>query len=176
MGESQTPTTKTRLRGSVTNRDEARSQLREAGDVVLVERGCLRSAIIKCPCGCEEELVINLDKRVGPAWRLYRDERGLTLYPSIWRDNGCRSHFILWHDTVFMCNDSWMTDEPPDQDLEARVLAQLPIDRCQSFEEVASSIDAIPWSALTACRALVWRGLAREGTGRFQGCFQRCSI
>src|SRR4051812_45982925 len=104
MPESRTPATKARLRGSVASRDDARPQLQEAGDVVLVERGCLRSAVIKCPCGCGEELVINLDRRVGPAWRLYRDERGLTLYPSVWRDSGCCTHFILWHDTVFMCN------------------------------------------------------------------------
>jgi hypothetical protein len=159
----------------VSSRDEARSRIKEAGDVVLVERGRPRSVVIKCPCGCGEELVINLDERIGPAWRLYRDERGLTLYPSVWRESGCRSHFIIWHDALFLCDGDWTTDEPTDPQFEERVVAQLLADRCRSFEEVASSIGAIPWSVLAACRELARRGLVREGIGRFRGCFQRCS-
>jgi hypothetical protein len=169
------PANSVRWRGSVARRDEARPFLVSPGDVVLVERGCPRSLVIKCPCGCGEELVINLDGRVGPAWRLYRDKRGLTLFPSVWRESGCRSHFIVWHDTVFMCNADWVTEELADQQFEGRVLSELPTDRCRSFDEVANAMNEIPWSVLTTCRALVRRGLVREGTGKLQGCFQRCS-
>jgi Family of unknown function (DUF6527) len=176
MSERQTPASRTRWRGSVATRDEARSLLQEAGDVVLVERGRPRSVIIKCPCGCGEELVINLDERVGPAWHLYRDERGLTLYPSVWRESGCRSHFVIWHDALFLCEGDWRVDEPTDPHFEERVLAHLPKDQLRSFEETAFSIGAIPWSVLAACRELARRGLVREGMGRFRGCFQRCSV
>src|SRR5437867_10955077 len=103
------PANKARWRGSVVSRDDARPFLVASGDIVLVQRGRPRSVIMKCPCGCREELVINLDDRVGPAWRLYRDKRGLTLFPSVWRDSGCRSHFIVWHDTILMCNLDWTT-------------------------------------------------------------------
>jgi hypothetical protein len=173
MNARQIRATRTQLRGVVASRDEARSWLREAGDLVLVQRGCPRSAIMKCPCGCGEELVINLDERVGPAWRLYRNERGLTLYPSVWRESGCRSHFIVWHDAVFMCDGDWTAETPNDPDFEVRVLAGLPMDRFCSFDELACSIGAIPWSVLATCRKLVRQRLAREGLGRLQDCFQR---
>src|SRR5689334_15444381 len=116
------PVNKVRWCGIVASRDDARPLLQKAGDVVLVERGVPRSAILKCPCGCGEDLVLNLDRRLGRAWRLYRDRRGLTLYPSVWRESGCRSHFILWHDDIFMCNTRWESVELGDVSLENRIL------------------------------------------------------
>jgi hypothetical protein len=174
MSERQTPTMKARWRGIVANRDDARFHLQLAGDVVLVERGCPRSVIMKCPCGCAEELVINLDDRVGPTWRIYRDVRGLTLFPSVWRESGCRSHFIVWHDTIWMCDRELTSDEPLSKECEERVFSELPTDRCRSFDDVANAINEIPWSVLLTCRALARRGLVREGTGKLQGCFQKC--
>jgi hypothetical protein len=173
MSESQRAASKTRWRGSVTSRDDARAQLQEAGDVVLVERVVPRSVVIKCPCGCGEELVINLDERVGPAWRLYRNERGLTLYPSVWRESGCRSHFILWHDHFFMCEGDSTAEEPTDQRFEERVLSELATSRYRSFEEVAYSTGVSPWSVLATCRRLAGRGLVQDGIGRLRGCFRR---
>lgn len=167
------PAKRVRWRGTVGSRDDARQFLAAPGDVVLVERGCPRSLVIKCPCGCGEELVINLDDRVGPAWRLYRDKRGSTLYPSVWRESGCRSHFIVWHDTVLMCNQNDRMDEVPDQQLQERVLSKLPTDRYCSFDEIAYAIDEIPWSVLAACQELVRLGFAQEGVGSLKGCFQR---
>jgi hypothetical protein len=161
--------------GSVASRDEARPFLAAPGDVVLVERGCPRSLVIKCPCGCGEELVINLDNRIGSAWRLYRDKRGLTLFPSVWRESGCQSHFIIWHDAVLMCNADWITDEKMDPEFEERVFSEFTAGRCRSFDEVAKAIDEIPWSVLATCRTLARRGLLREVTGSLQGCFQRCA-
>jgi len=48
-------------------------------------------------------LVVNLDARMGKAWRLRESSRGLTLMPSVWRTSGCRSHFVLWNSTVWWC-------------------------------------------------------------------------
>jgi len=172
MLQKQQPARKVLWRGSVTSRDEARPLLHEPGDLVLVERGCPRSMIIKCPCGCGDEIVLNLDRRTGRAWRIYRDHRGLTLFPSVWRDSGCKSHFILWHDDILMCNRRW-EDDTADAELESGVLQKLAADRWQSFDEIAQSLEIIPWSVLFACRRLVRRGLAREGSGQLQGCFQR---
>jgi len=172
----QKPANRVRWRGSVANRDDARPLLVAPGDVVLVERGCPRFLVIKCPCWCSEELVINLDGRAGPAWRLYQDKRGLTLFPSIWRESGCRSHFIVWHDALLMCGGDWTAEEPTDQDFEKRVFSQLLTDRCRPFDDVAHSIGAIPWSVLAACRKLARQGLVREATGNLQGCFQRLSL
>jgi len=38
-----------------------------------------------CPDGCGERIVLNLDPRAGPAWRLYDRKEKTTLYPSVWR-------------------------------------------------------------------------------------------
>ncbi len=175
METNQKPAARARWCGGVASRDDARPFLVTPGDIVLVQRGRPRSVIMKCPCGCGEELVINLDDRIGPAWRLYRDKRGLTLFPSVWRESGCRSHFIVWHDAILMCTGDWITERPSNHELEERVLTELPIDRYRSFDEIAYAIDEIPWSVLSICRALARRGLVREGTGKLQGCFQRCA-
>ncbi len=54
-----------------------------------------------CPCGCGEIISINLMPQVAKAWRIYGDPRlGLSLWPSIWLDMGCKSHFILRNNTA----------------------------------------------------------------------------
>jgi hypothetical protein len=104
---------------------------------------------------------VNLDERSGAAWRLYDGPRGLTLYPSVWRDGGCRSHFILWHNRILWC-DRFMdaTDEPPLPDgLTAQVAAAL--DRTpRAAEAIAARLEAIPWEVAKAADELAFRGAA----------------
>ncbi len=173
MPERRERASRVRWRGSVAQRDEARSLVTEAGDLALVERGCPRFLVIKCPCNCGEELVINLDRRVGGAWRLYRRQRGLTVYPSVWRESGCRSHFIIWDDRILWCNDESSWDSVPDTALASRVVPQLPKDGQRSFEEIADVLNEAPWAVLMCCRDLVKKGLVREGSGNFRGWFGR---
>src|SRR5256885_6078872 len=94
----QTRTERVRFRGKVETRDSASSLLSQSGDAVIVERGKPRLLILRCPCGCGDDLLINLDRRAGKAWHLYQKRKRLTLYPSYWRDDGCGSQFILWND------------------------------------------------------------------------------
>ena len=84
------------LKSIVESRAEVGSQLEAPGDGVLIIREQPRWLLLKCPCGCDDEIPVNLDLRAGKAWRIYRgrDEQ-LTLFPSVWRDTGCRSHFII---------------------------------------------------------------------------------
>jgi Family of unknown function (DUF6527) len=90
-----------RFRGTVASRREASVRLKVPGDAVLVVRGRPRLLIISCPCGCGEQFPINLDSRAGPAWRLYGDRRrGLSVYPSVWRESGCESHYVIWKNDV----------------------------------------------------------------------------
>jgi hypothetical protein len=54
------------------------------------------SAALLCPCGCGEVIHISLLKDEEPSWRLYLSKtKGPSLAPSIWRTEGCRSHFFL---------------------------------------------------------------------------------
>lgn len=162
------------FRGRVERRHEADILALTPGDLVLVHRGTLRSAIIACPDGCGELLTINLDERAGPAWRLYEGRRGMTLYPSVWRDNGCGSHFIVWHDTILWCDRFERDNVEPsflDNSLVPRVKAAL-TENFRSSAELATELGEIPWEVGRACKQLVQANVAIEGTGKQRGCFR----
>jgi hypothetical protein len=167
-----------RLKGAVTSRSEAAGLLRSPGDAVIVERGRPRLLMLACPCGCGEEFPVNLDPRAGPAWRLYRDRRDrLTVFPSVWRESGCRSHYIIWGDKIFLFggrDDTFADNTTPNelQSLVSAVQQLLPRDRFVAVDELADALNAIPWDVLAASRRLVRSGLAREGIGPQRAQFQ----
>lgn len=151
-----------RFRGQVERRHEAEDLLEAAGDVVLVHRGRPRSLVFACPDGCGSELTINLDERVGRAWRLYRDRQGMTLYPSVWRDSGCEAHFIVWRDQLIWCgrgaDDGF--DFGFDRELEGSVLRCLG-DQPLSAEDLARLSGENPWEVARAADRLVAAGKAK---------------
>jgi hypothetical protein len=173
------PNSKLKLKAIVQSRRVASEQLLSPADAVLIERGTPRWLLLSCPCGCGAELSINLDSRAGPAWRLYRGRNdALTLYPSVWRESGCESHFIIWRDEVLLFgdteddfDDSLLSDEP--LPTGESVLERMPDTGMISFFEIAEGLGAVPWDVLKICRQLVRSGRAREGTGREHGSFTR---
>src|ERR1039457_1764232 len=91
------------LKSVVGSRAEAEGLLRMPGDAVLIQRGQPRWLLLKCPCGCGDEIPLKLDQRAGKSWRLDGDAKSaVTLFPSVWRDTGCRSHFIIWRDRILL--------------------------------------------------------------------------
>lgn len=157
--------------GLVEHRHEADECLHTSGQAVVVHRGIDRSLAIVCPDGCGEMLTINLDQRAGAAWRLYLEGEALSLYPSVWRNTGCRSHFIIWRSHIYWCD--WGEElDAVDSELQTRVLRALG-GTLRPYSEVAQRLNAVPWAVLSACRQLLGRGLAREGTGNQQGWFRR---
>ncbi len=158
------------LSGRADVRDAALAMLREPGDGALVVRGRPRWFILKCPCGCGDDISINLDSRTGPAWRYYQDKHGFTLFPSIWRESGCRSHFIIWANRILWFDG--YDDEPDESDLEQTVLSALNLDE-RHFAEIAQELDQIPWAVLAAARGLVRKGLAEETDREHGGWFKR---
>lgn len=170
---------KVRLRAVVSSRTEASNYLKSAGDAVLVNRGLPRLLLLACPCGCGEQLPINLDHRAGPAWRLYRGRNdALTLYPSVWRESGCESHFIIWRDQIFLFDDAEDNLDDSSQSDEAlpnheAVLERIPNTGMISFFDIAEGLGAVPWDVLRLCRQLVRSGRAREGKGNERGSFGR---
>lgn len=163
------------MRGQVEYRDAGEALIQLPGDAAIIHRGQLRSVLLKCPDGCGTTLVVNLDPRAGKAWRL--DMRGgvPTLYPSVWRDGGCGSHFIVWRGRVIWC-DRWEDgNREPDYDaaLEERTYRAFDVSRFRSAVEVAYEIDEIPWEVARAARHLVQKGRLVAGSGTHRDHFRR---
>lgn len=147
------------LEGQSDSREAALSLLHSAGDAALVNRGIPRWFLMLCPCGCAEQISINLDHRTGPAWRYYQNKHGFTLFPSVWRESGCKSHFIIWSNRILWFDGH--DDEPDDEILDESVLQALSQQE-RHFADVAFELDQIPWAVLASARRLVRRGLVQE--------------
>jgi hypothetical protein len=49
-----------------------------------------------CPCGCNSIIQLNLLQNAKPKWRLLENSKGrITISPSVWRTEGCKSHFFV---------------------------------------------------------------------------------
>lgn len=167
------------LKGIVESRAQANGKLRSSGDSVIIERGVPRLLLLKCPCGCGYEIPINLDGRAGKAWWLYRrHDSGLSLFPSVWLDSGCKSHFIIWRDKILLFDRYHDEYNPPSINIDMRTYSQTvlrawPTGRFVPFSEVAKTLGEIPWDVQQACRYLVKAGTFIEGEGQQQGMFLR---
>lgn len=167
------------LKSVVESRADVADQLTQAGDAVLIKRGQPRWLLLKCPCGCGDEIPVNLDHRAGKAWRYYRDARSqVTVFPSIWRDTGCKSHFIIWRDQIliFGGDDDDISSSPVHPDLPAlaaRILESWPAAAWCLYADVADAMGEIPWDVLDACRYLARRDSLIEGRGQRRGMFRR---
>lgn len=78
--------------------------------VYVVGRSIPLYAAMRCPCGCGETLRMNLRSEAKPSWRWYIGEAGAaTLSPSVWKRDGCRSHFFIRDGRII-----WAIDENED--------------------------------------------------------------
>lgn len=158
------------FKGEVAHRHEADELLAAPGSTALVHRGVDRAIVMTCPDGCGETLTVNLDKRTGPAWRIYNNAKGVSLFPSVWRETGCKSHFIVWQSRIYWCD--WEEDlDETDEGFEQLVMSHLPM-TFTSYTEIAEQIAAVPWAVLSACNHLTRKGLASAATGRERGQFK----
>ena len=148
------------MTGKFLSRNEAACSLKQPGQTALVERGVPRMLLMLCPCGCGDELVINLDSRSGPAWKFFQKGHSVSLFPSYWRDTKCGSHFIIWKNAIYWCD--WDDDSvwTAPADIEDKVYAMLP-DGYISYIDLAEKLEEIPWDVLQACHALVKKGRAK---------------
>jgi Family of unknown function (DUF6527) len=169
------------LRGSVASRSDTKGMLRQAGDAALVERVRPRVLVLVCPCGCGDELSINLDREAGLAWRMFLNGRVLSLFPSIWRETGCESHFIVRKNRIYLFgpreddesgewDELWYDDSTVRRDAVLNALSRRSF---ESYREIAARLDALPWDVLVVCRRLVIDGAAVEGTGVQRAQFRR---
>lgn len=84
--------------------DDVPDRLEPRRVYLVGERGNLWAAAMICPCGCNEKIELNLLKATRPCW--HADQHGdelITLSPSVWRNKGCKSHFILERGNIIWC-------------------------------------------------------------------------
>jgi hypothetical protein len=160
------------LQAQVDSRDKARQSVTQPGDAVLIVRGHPRSLVMGCPCGCGEQLTINLDSRSGPAWRFFESNGEVTLYPSVWRESGCKSHFVIWQSRIYLFGQNDFKRRR-NKKLERRVLKQLADGQPRHFADLANALDELPWSVLLACENLASDGKTRELEEPSRGTFIR---
>lgn len=168
--------TRLRDRGTVAHRHEADALLERPGDFVLVFRGVNRSAVMSCPDGCGETITINLDPRTSKAWRFYRKRNQVSIFPSVWRDTGCQSHFIVWNHVIVWCDAPKFRHEVVVDEvdlLQHRVLSTLGAD-WRHYSEIAQLLDEVPWDVDWVCRQLARHRTDVEAAGgRLLGNFRR---
>lgn len=64
------------------------------------------AAAMLCPCGCGAVIQLSLLNNESPSWTVTFDRAGLpTLSPSVWRTQGCRSHFFLRCGSIVWCRE-----------------------------------------------------------------------
>lgn len=57
-------------------------------------------AMLNCPCGCQEKIMLNLMNDVKPYWEITIKGSSFSISPSIWRTKNCESHFWLKNSKV----------------------------------------------------------------------------
>lgn len=72
--------------------------------------------LFRCPCGCNSVITLPLQQAHRPRWTLKKSQNNRPiLYPSVWRDVGCMSHFWVQDGRVYWCHN---TGTPPYSDWE----------------------------------------------------------
>lgn len=68
----------------------------EAAKLVVVRaNGKDRWVMLRCPCGCNEVVTLSVQQAHRTHWTRSGSQDRPTLHPSIWRTEGCRSHFWI---------------------------------------------------------------------------------
>lgn len=61
-----------------------------------------------CPCGCGATVQISLLNDAKPRWNLSEHEDGtISVSPSVWRKEGCCSHFFVRRGLIHWCHDRY---------------------------------------------------------------------
>ena len=85
--------------------DQLPQQLKRHNLYVVQEDGFTEQAALLCPCGCNHLIQLNLQSDERPCWRIRNyDNQTSTLRPSVWRKDGCASHFWFRNGKVVWCS------------------------------------------------------------------------
>ncbi len=62
---------------------------------LIGERNSLNFLSMLCPCGCGANIRLSLIQEDSPSWSISINKDLISVYPSVWRNRGCRSHFFV---------------------------------------------------------------------------------
>jgi hypothetical protein len=131
---------------------------------------------MRCPDGCGDTITVNLDPRTTKAWRFYRRHNKISVFPSIWRDTGCKSHFIVWNGAIIWCDIPSTSDDIVVEELEnlkRNVFGVLGL-QWRHYTDIAQELEEVPWDVDWACRQLVRDKASIEAAGgSLSGNFRR---
>jgi hypothetical protein len=75
--------------------------------IVVIYRNQPIWALFRCPCGCGTVISLSLQKVHTPHWTAEKTSAGRpTIYPSIWQNKGCYSHFWIKDGRVYWCHNT----------------------------------------------------------------------
>lgn len=86
--------------------DELPDLVRDGVLYAIGKDGVYWQAALKCPCDCGSIIQLPLDSSgTHSSWKLSKTLEQPTLFPSVWRTVGCRSHFWLRRGAVEWCKE-----------------------------------------------------------------------
>jgi hypothetical protein len=86
------------------------SEIEPGQMVFVIGSGAPKWAQHLCPCGCNEVILLNLNSGRRPCWSLHYDLLGRpTVHPSIWRKEGCMSHYWIRNGMTHAVDSRQMT-------------------------------------------------------------------
>lgn len=88
-----------------TVRVEEQPEQVEPDTIYLVGEGqYLWFVVLLCPCGCRAPIQLNMLPQARPCWRVEVHTDGtVSLFPSVWRRQGCKSHFWVRRGRIEWC-------------------------------------------------------------------------
>lgn len=64
--------------------------------IYIVQEGTQAETLsFMCPCGCKQPVYLNLIRDTVPCWTYKIERRKVSIFPSIVRKNGCKSHYCI---------------------------------------------------------------------------------
>jgi len=94
-------------RCEVVAKTPANASVRERQFISVVYQNEPLWSMFRCPCGCGDVISLPMKRPHNPRWRLALTVAGRpTLYPSVWRNNGCMSHFWIKDGRVYWTRDT----------------------------------------------------------------------
>jgi hypothetical protein len=101
------PRPKPDLRAEIVATNPGREAIAPGRLLVVGGRGYQKWAYLRCPCGCGEVIMLSLNQKRRPRWRVMIDAQGLpTVEPSVRQTAGCYSHFWIRRGKVEWCRDT----------------------------------------------------------------------